>query len=453
MTIQWQLFVTPGLGDNSYLVYSADEAVLVDPQRDAWRFLEFASARKLRILYVLETHVHNDYVSGAIEIANATGARIVAPAQGRYEFEHLAVREASEIRIGSSRIVCLETPGHTQEHIAWLAYNEEDAPQALFSGGSLLVGGAGRTDLAGSEAASELTRKQWHSIQRLTKFPSTVQVLPTHGSGSFCASTPRSDMRITTLELEQKQNELLGLNEDEFIKKHLENPVPYPAYYDFMAPINRVGPPVLHKLPQLVPVTPEELKNTAAWVVDTRNRKDFASGHIAGSLNIELDESFATYAGWVVPFGSSIVLIANESNALADATTQLVRIGYDRLIGYLQGGVDAWMQQGYDVQSYATGTIQDLCEDFKNGRLRLIDVRQKNEWEEGHAKDSIHLFVGDLPRTGTTLASPPWSVACASGYRAALAASILDARGIPVRLIHTGGIEDFLKQCPEATAV
>ncbi|MGH9858150.1 MAG: MBL fold metallo-hydrolase, partial [Acidobacteriota bacterium] len=209
MGIDWQLFVTPGLGDNSYLLYSEDQAVIVDPQRDAWRFLEFAHSRKLRIRYVLETHVHNDYVSGSLEVRDATGAEVAAPAKGNYKFDHLRVSEGLELRIGTARIKCWETPGHTLDHVSWVVFEEDDEdPVVLFSGGSLLVGGAGRTDLFGEKWTKELTRKQYQSIQRINKLPTSVAVLPTHGAGSFCAAGGERKERVTTIGTEQQQNRL-----------------------------------------------------------------------------------------------------------------------------------------------------------------------------------------------------------------------------------------------------
>jgi glyoxylase-like metal-dependent hydrolase (beta-lactamase superfamily II) len=188
--MRYELFVTPGLGDNSYLLVSGDEAAVIDPQRDAWRFLAVAEAQRLRVRYVLETHVHNDYVSGALEIRAAARAEIAAPARGRYEFPIRAVAEGDELHLGGLRLVAWETPGHTPEHLAWLVYEaDQPDPVAAFSGGSLIVGSAGRTDLLGADFTDELTRAQFRSLQRLAGLPRTVRLLPTHGAGSFCTAS------------------------------------------------------------------------------------------------------------------------------------------------------------------------------------------------------------------------------------------------------------------------
>lgn len=243
--MDFEIFITPGLGDNSYLVWSGSDALLVDPQRDAWRFLEAAKHRGLSIRYVLETHVHNDYLTGALAIEAATGAVIAAPARGNYQFPHRGLREGDEIRLGKLRIVALETPGHTPEHLSYLVFEGTDAvPVAVFSGGSLIVGSAGRTDLLGQEHTEELTRAQFRSVRRLADFADDVQLLPTHGAGSFCASTAPSLDRTSALGEERTANlALLAPDEDHFLRQQLSGLLAFPTYYRHMAPINRSGPP------------------------------------------------------------------------------------------------------------------------------------------------------------------------------------------------------------------
>jgi len=205
-----EIFQTPGLGDSSYLLASGREAVLVDPQRDAWRFMDAARRRGWRFRYVLETHVHNDYLSGALETRAATGAEIAAPARGRYEFEHLAVDEGDAIEIGGLSLTAWATPGHTPEHLAWVVADLErgDAPVAVFTGGSLLVGSVGRTDLLGPALTDALTRDQQRSLRRLAELPASTKVLPTHGAGSFCSAPPGAD-RTSTLGRERATNPFL----------------------------------------------------------------------------------------------------------------------------------------------------------------------------------------------------------------------------------------------------
>ncbi len=456
-----EIFVTPGLGDNSYLLTSGAEAVLVDPQRDVWRFLPVAKAKGVLIRYVVETHVHNDYVSGALGIRAATGAEIAAPGRGKYEFPHRGLAEGDEVRVGDLRLVAMETPGHTPEHLSYLVFEgPAKDPAAVFTGGSLLVGSAGRTDLLGPDRTEELTKAQFRSLRRLSALPDDVTVLPTHGAGSFCVSTVAALSRTSTLSAERTQNPALAApDEASFLRQQLTGLLAFPTYYRHMAPINRAGaPPLLSvpRVPALVPKDVERLEQQGAWIVDSRDRLDFATAHLPGSVNVELDNTFASYVGWVIPFGSQTVLIVSAESALEEALTQLARIGYDRVPGYLAGGVEAWRAEGRPVRSYPVADIDDLCRACLGGQsLRVLDVRQQAEWDQGHIPEkSLHVFVGDLPERLPELPrdTEMWTI-CASGHRASTAASLLDRAGIPVRLVARGGVPEWAAHCyPQASA-
>jgi glyoxylase-like metal-dependent hydrolase (beta-lactamase superfamily II)/rhodanese-related sulfurtransferase len=454
--VNYELFVTPGLGDNSYLLVSGDEAAVIDPQRDAWRFLAVAEAQKLRMRYVLETHVHNDYVSGALEIRAAARAEIAAPARGRYEFPIRGVAEGDELHLGGLRLVAWETPGHTPEHLAWLVYESGlPDPVAVFSGGSLIVGSAGRTDLLGAGLTDELTRAQFRSLRRLAALPRAVQLLPTHGAGSFCTASVPSMERTTTIGAELAQNAALApRDEDAFARQQLAGLRAYPAYYAHMGPLNRAGPRVLGRLPVVPPLAVEVVARrleAGSWVIDARAREAFAAAHVPGSLNIELDAMFGTYVGWLTPFDSRLVLVLPEpgSGALGEAVTQLIRIGYERVEGYLEGGLDAWQSSGRPARAYPVASVDDLCRAYLDGTpIRVLDVRQQGEWDAGHVPGSLHIHLGDLPGR---LADVPrdrevWT-ACASGHRASIAASLLDRAGIPARVVGKGGVPEWLARC------
>jgi len=447
-----ELFHTPGLGDSSYLLASGREAVLVDPQRDAWRFIEAAEQRGWRITHVLETHVHNDYLSGALETRAATKAEIVAPARGRYEFEHRAVDEGDRVEIGSVKLTAWATPGHTPEHLAWVVADQErgDAPTAVFSGGSLLVGSVGRTDLLGPALTDALTRDQQRSLQRLAELPASTQVLPTHGAGSFCSAGPVGDRRTTTIATEEFANPAFRLADaepDAFRSEALGGLGRVPAYYAHMAAINRRGPRVLGRLflpDALDPAAFEAKAAAGVTVVDARDRRSFAAGHIRGSLNIELAGTFAGYVGWLVPFAAPVLLVLPDApEAVAEATTELLRIGYERIQGWLEGGIDAWSASGRPVASYETTTMGDLGAEHAAGAVEglLLDVRQPIEWQdEGVVPGSRQIFVADLPdRVGELPPDEPITVFCRSGQRASIAASILERAGREVRLVAKGG--------------
>lgn len=456
MPIEFEAFWTSGLADNTYLLPVGNDAVLVDPQRDAWRFLAAAESRGLTLRYVLETHVHNDYVSGALEINAATGAEVAAPAGGNYRFPHMRMAEGDEIVLGDVALRAMETPGHTPEHVSYVVYEAgRTAPSAVFSGGSLILGSAGRTDLLGAERAEELARAQYRSLRRLVDLPSETRVLPTHGPGSFCASAGSWTERTSTVGEQRRRNPALrAVDEESFLRSQLSGLPLFPEYYHHMAGINRAGPAVLGDLPALTPLSAEEVARSTeagAWVVDGRDRLSFAAGHVPGSINVELDDMFATYLGWVVPFGASFVLVLPEPTEVKgkEALTQLVRIGYERVEGYLAGGVEAWRSTGRSIDAYPVATVDELCATYEpNNGIRVLDVRQPKEWAEGLIPGSLQIFVGDLngrlgrfPRDREV-----WAI-CASGRRASIAASLMDREGIPVRLVSRGGVSDWLGSC------
>ncbi len=447
-----ELFSTPGLGDSSYLISSEGEAAIVDPQRDVWRFLAVAEQRGWRVTHVLETHVHNDYVSGALELRGATGATIVAPSGGRYEFAHRGADEGTTVEVGALQLTAMATPGHTPEHLAWTWHADgarpDAAPDGVFTGGSLLIGTAGRTDLLGPTRVDELTALQGHTLRRLAALPAGVRILPTHGSGSFCSVGPASGTPSSTVGDELAGNPMLRrINEIDFGDALLAGLGLFPAYYAQMAPLNRAGPRILGAPPVPPQLSPEPFARAAAGgarVVDARTRLDFAAGHLRGALNIELDDVFAAYVGWIVPFDAPLLLVLPDpvAETSAAAVTQLLRIGYEHVIGILAGGIEAWAAAGQPVRSYPTTTIRAVFKEAALGRQAdLLDVRQPVEWDtEGIIPGSRTIFVADLPgRLAELPRDHELTVLCKAGSRAAIAASILDAADIPVRLVAKGG--------------
>lgn len=454
--MQLESFFTRGLGDSSYLLASGDEAVVIDPQRDAGRFLSVAESNGWRVRAVLETHVHNDYVSGAHEIREATGADLVMPADAGYTFAHTPASDGHEVRVGGVVLTAMATPGHTPEHLAWVARGDgAGAPDAVFTGGSLMVGSSGRTDLLGPDRTDELTRAQYRSLQRIASLPPSAAVLPTHGAGSFCGASATPSKRSSTVEQERGSNPALAATDVEaFVAERLAGLMEYPAYYRHMAPINRAGATLLRDLAGPASLDAEGLVRATAngaWVVDARRREAFAEGHVPGSINVELDESFGTYVGWIVPWGAAVVLVLPDADrrTLREAWTQLIRIGWDRVEGYLDGGIDAWRSSGRDTSSYPTATLDDLCAHVRSdGSVDVLDVRQPTEWADGVIPGSRAIFVGDLrDRVGELpLDREQWAV-CRTGHRSAIAASLLNRAGVPVRVITKGGVPDWLETC------
>ena len=447
-----EIVVTPGLGNATHLIASGGEAVVVDPPRDAWRVAAVADARGWRLTHVLETHVHNDYLSGALELRATHRTEIVAPARGRYAFRHRGVEDGDDVRVGGLRLVARATPGHTPEHLAWdVVPDGATAPEAVLTGGSLLVGSVGRTDLLGDAMLDELTAAQFRSLRALAALPDAVAVLPTHGAGSFCAAGPTDGARTSTIGAERFHNPLLRTTEESaFRATLLAGFAPYPTYYREMAPINRAGPAVLGALPvppALDPAGARAAIAAGARIVDARSRTAFAAGHLANALNIELDDSFGSYVGWHVPFGTPILLVVPEPSpeALAEATAQLVRIGYDAILGWLDGGVERWAVEGGELHAYVTATATEVRRELGTGAApNLLDVRDPNESSATRVRGALEIphwqlaaRLGELPRDEEV------TVLCKSGARASIAASVLDAAGVPVRLVTVGGAPEL----------
>lgn len=463
-----EIFRTPGLGDSSYLVVSGSEAAIVDPQRDAWRFVDAARRRGVRIRAVLETHVHNDYVSGALEIRAATAAQIVAPARGRYEFPHRRVEEGDFVEIGGHRLTCLETPGHTREHVAWQltdAHATAADPIAVFSGGSLLAGGVGRTDLTGSSETAALTRAQYRSIRRLAALPGGVRLLPTHGGGSFCSGRARGagddDGAGSTIALERTGNPLLRIDDPEVFSRSLLGELSVvPGYSASIAQVNRTGPRLLGAPPSPAALAPAEVARLAAsgaWIVDARDRMAFASTHIQSSINVEGGGSFAVYVGSVVPFDAPIVLVVPGGSAAGAAALalELARIGYDHVLGALHGGIEGWVGDSRPVVQYPAFPVATLIAETPSPDAGpILDVRQPAEWRDGVIPGSTTISLADLPARVSEIAysasraGAQVTVVCQSGLRAAVAASLLERAGISVRLVASGGARDWVAGQP-----
>ncbi|MFG2876518.1 rhodanese-like domain-containing protein [Streptomyces sp. NPDC048337] len=443
-----EIMTTASLGDTSYLLVSGDEAALVDPQRDSWELVESCTSRGVAIRYVLETHVHNDYVSGALEVRAATGATVAGPARAPYAFDHLPLAEDDEITVGEATVRAMETPGHTAEHTSYLVFDDtQRAPTAVFTGGSLLVGNAGRTDLSGADHTEELARAQFKSLRRLALLPDATRVLPTHGAGSSCTAGPVSRDRTTTVGAERRTNPALATRDEaEFVSGRLAGLPPYPAYYHHMAPINRSGPRVLGGPPAPRPLTPavvEGLSGGGAQIVDGRDRKSFAAGHVPDSVWDELDDRFASLVAEVVPFGTRLVLVLPEpaEDAAREAAVQLLRIGYENVAGYLAGGVDAWAAAGRPLRSLRTADVSELA-----GRLAgtcVLDVRPVRP--EGGIPGTLSIPLAELPRRLGELPRDReiWTV-CGSGRRATIAASLLDRAAIPVTAVIRGGVRNLM---------
>ena len=441
-------FVDSGLGNSAYLIGSHDtkRAVLIDPLRDTDRYVAAASERGLTLTHVLDTHLHADFISGNREIAHQTGALIGASAGAGLGFEHVPLDDSSVIDMGAFQIRVMTTPGHSHEHISFLVVEADGkTPSALFSGGALIVGGAARTDLLGHEHTHGLAHELYHTIHdKLLKLPDEVNVYPTHGAGSFCVA-PASSERTTTIGRERKLNPLAqALSEEEFFKRSQQGLPAYPTYYKYMRALNQKGAKILGGVPILKPLSAAEVKSLmgeGVVVLDVRHHKKFGAGHIPNSYGIRVDAPLVVWAGWVIPFGSRILLLGESPAERAEAMRQLIRIGYDDVVGYLEGGIESWARE-YPVESVRSMNAKELRERIEE--VTLVDVRRDSEWEDGHIAGAIHFEGGRVAWDELPFAhDAPLAIQCASGNRSMIAISVLKRRGYSNVIQVEGGITQW----------
>lgn len=429
---------TASLGDRSYVVHDGSVAAVIDPQRDIDRVLAVLDERGLELVAVFETHVHNDYVTGGFELARRTGAAYHLHGGEQMAFDFTPLADGDVVEVGMFWVRALHTPGHTPTHLSYVA-GEGARDVAVFTGGSLLYGSVGRSDLIAPERTEELTRLQFRSARRLAdELPGDVEVRPTHGFGSFCSSGETSGRGESTVAIEQRSNQALTIgDEDAFVRLIVAGLDDHPAYYAHMGPLNREGPADVDLSPAALADTTELLRRIHAgeWVVDLRTRRGFARDHLAGTINIGLEDHASTYLGWLIPWGTPVTLIADSAEDIAAMQRQLVRIGIDRPAGGFPGGVaalDPAAPRGrYDVSDFA-----GLREARDAGRdLAVLDARRRLEWHEGHLADAVHIPLHELQRRMDELPDTEIWVHCASGYRASIAASLLARAGRRVVLI------------------
>ncbi|MEA2656268.1 MAG: hydroxyacylglutathione hydrolase, partial [Chloroflexota bacterium] len=407
------------------------EAIVIDPHRDIDGYLRRADSLGVKITRALDTHLHNDFVSGRRELQSEAGTDIAEVAAGE------------EMVMGAVTIRALHTPGHTPEHLSYLLI-ERDRPRALFSGGAVMIGAIARTDLLGPHLAVHLALEALRTLQvRLRNLPDDVAVFPTHGSGSFCGTGGRSGHE-TTLGHERATNPFFQTTEVmQFLARAL-NVGRYPAYYRDMAAINRAGAPLLGRNPdppvKLSVTEVVRLIDAGAAVVDVRAGRDYDRAHIPGSYSIGLDGPVSAWVGWLVPRGRPLVLAGGTDAQHREVQRQLHRIGFDSIAGALDGGIDAWRAGGGEVSTFETVEVEDMAAWILSAEpMTVVDTRDEHEWAAGHVPGAVHIYVPDIPyRAGEVPSEAPVAVHCASGYRAGIAASLLEQAGLK-RIIHVNG--------------
>lgn len=428
MTVRVLTIDTPGLGNRSYLIHDGAVGVVIDPPRDTERVAAVAEAAGVRISHVAETHIHNDYLSGGLDLARELGAQYLVAADDEVAFDRFPAQHGDKICVGALTLTVVATPGHTPHHLSYIAIAGGQC-LGVFTGGSLLYGATGRCDLIDPALTRGLTREQYRSVRRLaTGLDAGTPVFPTHGFGSFCAAAEANSVVDSTIGEQWQDNPaLISQSESQFVEQTVSRLRPYPTYYRYMAGLNRSGAQRDSPLTKYVSLDQViQTANVGGWVLDVRPRRDYARSHLPGTLNIEVtNTSFAGYAGWILPWQSDFLLVGHGAQDLGAAEIELSRIGYDRPAGVLCGAPEVFA--GSDkVRGYRVAQFEELQREQRQRRISILDVRQEHEWSEGHVGGAVHIPLNELPaRAGELPPGEVW-VYCRSGMRASAAASMLD---------------------------
>ncbi len=431
-------FEVAGLAQYSYVLSSEGEAIVIDPMRDFDRYTEYAQEQGLTIKFVTETHIHADFASGALALAEASGAELALSSYDqepyRYSMEHQALRDGDVLRVGKLRLAALHTPGHTPEHLSFVLFDEErDAsePVALFSGDFLFVGSLGRPDLLGEDAKQQLAHELYRSLhQRIASLPDGVQVYPGHGAGSLCGSG-MSERAESTLGYERRSQPLFKLAEEAFAREILESVPPMPSYYPRMKALNSKGASSVADLPGANGFSPAQLaallRDESITVLDLRRPEAFGGAHIPGAVNIGAGQNLSLWAGWVIPSEQRLLLVSDKGDD-QEARRSLTRVGLEHIEGFLQKGIPGWIDAGLEFTRTAQLSTKEIAE--RNPETQIVDVRSDTEWASGHIQDAIHIPLGELKARSEELSKNADIVAvCGSGYRSSIAASLLQANG------------------------
>ncbi|HEY9204424.1 MAG TPA: rhodanese-like domain-containing protein, partial [Candidatus Methanoperedens sp.] len=387
--------ISEGLAHQSYIAGDGGEAFIVDPKRDIGSYLKIADSKCHRIRFVFETHRNEDYLVGSLELERQTGCRVIHGYRLDFGYGEPA-RDGDTFDIGSMRLLVVETPGHSPESLSFVLYPTamQETPWIVFTGDTLFYGNAGRIDLLGEEKKLELASHLYDSLHgKLMALGDQVIVYPGHGTGSACGGDI-TDIPISTIGYERATNPILKLSKEEFITRKMKEVIPLPPYFARMADENRIGPPLVERTrvePLDAPAFAEIMHDCA--VIDTRSPLSFAGGNIPGSYNIWLD-GLATFAGWVLGYDKDVLLITERQEDVNTARTYLMRIGFDRIRGYLCNGIEEWKNRGMALSISEVDTVTGLYEKLKEKKdMFLLDVREKDEYANGHVPGAVNIYV------------------------------------------------------------
>ena len=428
------------LAQASYLIGSDGEAAVVDPRRDVDEYLAEAEREGLRIKYVIETHLHADFVSGHRELAERSGAEIVFGARAGATFPHRAVKDGDELRVGQAVLRILETPGHTPESISVLAFEKagDAQPRLVLTGDTLFIGDVGRPDLVGkkgysAEAMASLLYDSLH--EKLLRLPDAVEVYPAHGAGSLCGKNLSKETSSTIGEQRTSNYALQPMPKDAFIKMMTTDLPEVPQYFPIDVDINRQGAGPLAERPRVKPLRAldvDERARAGAIVLDVRDAASYGAGHVPGSLNVALQGQFASWAGTLIAASRPLVIVADEAPHAQEAVTRLARVGLENVVGYLDGGIGSWDKAGLPVAACPQISVRDLKAWLTEGRadLRVLDVRRPGEYDGGHVPGAISIPLDRLEHELKRVPQArPLAVICAGGYRSSAATAVLERHG------------------------
>ncbi|HXF40551.1 MAG TPA: rhodanese-like domain-containing protein [Blastocatellia bacterium] len=442
------------LAHASYLIGSEEEAAVVDPQRDVDQYTNEAQAMGFKIKYVIETHLHADFVSGHRELATKTGAEIVFGKKAGAMFPHLPASDGDEVKIGKVVLRVLETPGHTPESISILVIDSEvsDRPLKVLTGDAMFIGDVGRPDLVGSKGytADQMAGMLYESLHgKLLKLADEVEVFPAHGAGSLCGRNISKETSSTIGEQRRFNYALQPMPKDDFVRMMTTDLPEAPAYFPRDAEINRTGAAALNELPRPAELAPEEvagLLQQGNIVLDVRPSAAYGNGHVPGAINIGLSGQFASWAGTLIPVGAPLVIVADDFQGVDEAVTRLARVGIESVKGFLSGGMYAWDQAGLESAATPQMPLDELRQriEEKDG-LQIVDVRGPGEYAAGHAPRAINITLSHLARDLSKLdRTQPTAVICASGYRSSAGTGILAQNGFSQVFNVVGGTNGWI---------
>ena len=446
-----QQFFLKGIAHSSYLLGGTKTCAIIDPRRDVQLYLDAAKEMGMKITHILETHLHADFISGHLDLAEKTGAAIYVPQSAQCSFSHVGVAEGDTFGIEDMTVTVLETPGHTPEHISYAVIDRARGgePAAVFCGDTLFVGDVGRPDLFPGRAR-ELASKLYMSLhKKLLTLPDFCEVYPAHGAGSLCGRAMGAK-RTSTIGYERLYNAALHIqDEEEFIKSLTMHMPAAPDHFSRCSAINGQGPRLMKDLPALIPLSPAQFRDAVQQgntiVLDTRTYESFGGLHVPGSCHIDSRGNFATFAGWIIPPDRDILLVAADPEQAHEASLWLRRVGLDRAVGYLEGGITEWAKAGFPAGHVPQLSVEELHTMAESGRaMTLVDVRAPGEYEGYHVENSINIPVQDLRTRYQELDKNINAVlVCSTGIRSSMGASILKMKGFTDVYSVAGGMTGY----------